>query len=247
MEFNFSATDGNVPIPLIRRKVEGDNKKHATEKLSNLPAGANAVKRKVTITKCMVLDVETIIETLIEIQDALGAANLNVGQVGAKFQYARKFFGGVARSAFDQAISGLQQTNNNFEVELPRRLLLSVTSQQSYSIQRQYLLKMLKPYDMDMNVFQYRLTQIRLLMDYLPRRVGEFELDDDDFKAVYINAMPAKFKQEYEYKQDGKAVGIVSLVTITDRFCSIKRYFDANEQCKNNKRQKGIDKKHGNH
>ena len=230
-----------VPLPIKRRKVDdGDEKKPGLVKLKYRP-NQFALERTVEgITPCTTLDVESLIEALLEVRDACGPLRLNVGDnTVAKFSLAREIFRGIARDAFDLAIEGMVLNDeNNFNNNMPRLLLLQAVSENAYSMQRTYLNRVKKPFEMDLPVFQHRLRHIRKLMTLLPRRAGDPDMTDYDFKQIFINSMPEKYRAEYNYKHEHEPLATTTFAQITERFGSIKRHIDVIEKIDNKKDKK---------
>ena len=243
--------DSLVPIPLKRRKVEDDDsKKASTIKLRYKPLNYLQPERTTDgISPCSTLDIESLLEAITEIRDVVGPNRLDVDVPAKKFSIARDVFRGVARDAYDLAIDGMPQTDDNFNNSMPRELLLQATSSNAYSMQRAYLTRLRKPFEMDLPTFQHRLRHIKKMMVLLPRRNGEPEMTDFEFKTIYINAMPEKFRAEYFYKYEHQALTTTTFAEITERFGSIKRHLDVVEKIDNkrNNNNKKNDNSNGNH
>ena len=156
-----------APIPLTHWIPKDKDHRPLTTTITNMVAG-EATPCTLSINLCLELDVELLIETVIEVQDAATNHNLNVTAAGQKFAMAQKLFAGVARSAFDQVIQGMNQTNTNFIMAFLQNLLLQVVSPHAYAIQKEYLMHLKKPYKMLIKTFHHWLAQIQMLMDYLP-------------------------------------------------------------------------------
>ena len=230
-----------VPLPIKRRKADdGDEKKPGLVKLKYRQNQFSLERTAEGITPCTTLDVESLIEALLEVRDACGPLRLNVGNdTVAKFSLAREIFRGIARDAFDLAIEGMALNDeNNFNNNMPRLLLLQAVSENAYSMQRTYLNRVKKPFEMDLPVFQHRLRHIRKLMTLLPRRAGDPDMTDYDFKQIFINSMPEKYRAEYNYKHEHEPLATTTFAQITERFGSIKRHIDVIEKIDNKKSKK---------
>jgi hypothetical protein len=210
-----------VPIPL-KPRVDPEKAPHISFSIKH--KNMEVTNHATGLTCCMTTDLETILATIAEIKDVLGANRLNITQGPLCFQYAREFFGGNACRAWDLAILGLARTVANLQVAFAN-LVKQLVSTEAYSDQRTYMQSLKKPTEMTVQQFIACILQMQELMSHLPRQDQEPMMTEHEFKYIVFNVHPRSFCDQYTLKYND-SMHAITLTTMGDRLARIQRVMD---------------------
>jgi hypothetical protein len=122
------------------------------------------------------------------------------------------------------AVMGLNKTVANFKIALCN-LMLQLVLEQAYSDQHQYLLRVRKPNEMNVNTFIARICQIQELTEQLPKQDNEPAMTNHNYKYIVYNALPRSFQNQYALKYND-SMHSISLQKLGKRMSRIQRVFD---------------------
>ena len=190
MALQLSTTGASLQkdvIPLVA-KIDEDDYTYVTLKNQVIVAG-NAEKRQAEVPKVMSEDVELIIRSIRDFDDAVSDRNLDCANDGPKlFRFFRQTLGGEIRDEWDIARAGQANTHAGFQAAVDVYLARFILPT-DLADQKRYLETAKKPFKLSVNALATRLRTINQMMAFFPGAADTEPFDEQGLKMLLYNMM----------------------------------------------------------
>jgi len=164
-------------------------------------ADPDKVKKREEVYFCDKPDIEYIIRTILEFEDASGGSRLNIGDWIVQWGLFRQCFGGTVRDNYDIAKTGKANSQAGWDHML-RDFIKIYMEDTDLPAQKLYLDQAKKPYDMTVKDLAQRLLYINKYMKYFPGQAMAEPYDEVQLKYMILMMCPTPW--QIKFAETGK-------------------------------------------
>jgi hypothetical protein len=114
------------------------------------------------------------------------------------FKQFRKCLKSTAREEWDLVKDPfIDNPLDNGFIQAQQEWILRYVPQDMFDVQKRYLERLRRPFDMEANIFAHRLQHLNLLLKEFPRTDEQEPLTVHQIKDVFFNAMPPKWQESF--------------------------------------------------
>jgi hypothetical protein len=181
------------PLKITRSAIFNDDEKKMVTLIQQFD---NGVTLKSKVPLCYGDDLESSLQTVIEFREV--ADELSFDTNAELFKQFRKCLKSTAREEWDLVKDPfIDNPLDNGFIQAQQEWILRYVPQDMFDVQKRYLERLRRPFDMEANIFAHRLQHLNLLLKEFPRTDEQEPLTVHQIKDVFFNAMPPKWQESF--------------------------------------------------